>query len=1031
MKSRVLAIAFACVLSNQLAAQEVTNLDTSETFTGIQAAIDDADTLAGHTLEMDLATHSTPELQIVFTKSLTLQGTTGGTTLSPTMDTGTSGDDRGWFLVPLLETVTFQNLIFDGSPNKVHTAIRNHGTLTVDQCEFTEIQYEASGPAYNGIAISHFGSGGAPMVVTDCKFSEIGRIGLHIFEPATVERCVYTGKGVGDWLDYFTDTGSFSTSIGLPTFDACTVTNNRGVASVDGSTSAGMLISTYFGAGTDATVKNCSITDNTTGIFVGFAPTDTAVVAVSNNTIAGNDYGLVATSTTVITDAKDNWWGDVSGPEDLAGTFESEVPFGCTSASFTPALDVLNADGTGNSVTDANVDYCAWLSAAPLLADQDITPDAIFGSGNANGSWTVAKEDCVELGLRAKLRFPPSNIFNSNGDGSYTFNIGSGTSVFPNPEWAFEWSVNTDYDAGSGLFIDDLTYEIGMDFDPSANTDYLAFDHITPGEVLPYTTVPPATVFWDHAIGTNATPNGGGTVATDGPSYLALTAANNVAQNSWRTTFFDELPFVFDPDVPGRYDFYVAAFDGSGEVARTEIAVFALDGATLSLEADLCQMDQDSVTPGTQIAVELWLRNPDGDDVSGYQAFLEFDDALMIYEGGLSSYTAAPFETHIQALATAEVAAGELRLDGSTFLLPTGTTEDAHLATLAFTVTDCGADTVSFDLTQSFPSVASYLGVELTTDLLDSPAILGDAVPPVLVGTPANFSQPADAGSCTEAVVSWTDPTATDVCDPSPTVVCSPASGSTFSVGVTTVTCTATDACGNEATTTFDVTVTATNLVDVTVELTGSVPTSRCIHFMMDSCSAVADTTLTFVGSSPAVAVATVEVPCGVWTKMCAKDEQHTQWGESALTIVGAKYVASTTIVLDGGDTDNDGDIDINDVTWLLGQFGGLANAPSCPWDGVTRDADFENGGAVGSEDYSFITANWLTTSGCACTIAASGGNGPRRHRLDQWLPVRDARTAAADLNADGRVDVLDVELFEQANGLSGALSRRMRATRR
>ena len=38
--------------------------------------------------------------------------------------TGTSGDDRGWFLVPLGKTVTFQNLTLDGSPNLVHTAIR-------------------------------------------------------------------------------------------------------------------------------------------------------------------------------------------------------------------------------------------------------------------------------------------------------------------------------------------------------------------------------------------------------------------------------------------------------------------------------------------------------------------------------------------------------------------------------------------------------------------------------------------------------------------------------------------------------------------------------------------------------------------------------------------------------------------------------------------------------------------------------------------------------------------------------------------
>jgi hypothetical protein len=77
---------------------------------------------------------------------------------------------------------------------------------------------------------------------------------------------------------------------------------------------------------------------------------------------------------------------------------------------------------------------------------------------------------------------------------------------------------------------------------------------------------------------------------------------------------------------------------------------------------------------------------------------------------------------------------------------------------------------------------------------------------PVLAGTPADSSQSNDAGLCT-AVVNYTDPTATDNCPGTPTVSCSPASGSTFDLGPTTVTCTATDAAGNTSTSTFTVTV--------------------------------------------------------------------------------------------------------------------------------------------------------------------------------------------------------------------------------
>jgi len=262
-------------------------------------------------------------------------------------------------------------------------------------------------------------------------------------------------------------------------------------------------------------------------------------------------------------------------------------------------------------------------------------------------------------------------------------------------------------------------------------------------------------------------------------------------------------------------------------------------------------------------------------------------------------------------------------------------------------------------------------------------------------------------------------------------VVCDPPSGSFFPVGTTTVTCTATDECGNESTCTFDVTITDTVLVDVTVELTGSMPvTDRCIHFEVDSCSADSDHELDFVGTAPAVAVATIEIPCGAWTVICAKDEQHTKWSNvSPLVLSGTKYTATVTLVLDGGDTDNDGDVDINDVTLFLAQFGNLTADGGCPWDGTTRDADFDNGGSVDSPDYAFLVANWLTTSFSCCYLPVIGGG--RWGPLQDSLRVYDATTAAADLNLDGRIDVLDVEVLEARHGLSGELSRRMRLSHR
>jgi hypothetical protein len=80
-----------------------------------------------------------------------------------------------------------------------------------------------------------------------------------------------------------------------------------------------------------------------------------------------------------------------------------------------------------------------------------------------------------------------------------------------------------------------------------------------------------------------------------------------------------------------------------------------------------------------------------------------------------------------------------------------------------------------------------------------------DTEKPTISGLPANIVVLPNAGQCT-AVVSWTLPTAADNCAGA-TVSCTPASGSSFPLGTTTVNVTATDAAGNSTTRSFTVTV--------------------------------------------------------------------------------------------------------------------------------------------------------------------------------------------------------------------------------
>lgn len=211
---------------------------------------------------------------------------------------------------------------------------------------------------------------------------------------------------------------------------------------------------------------------------------------------------------------------------------------------------------------------------ATLFYDADVTPDVINGSGIANGGFTIDRSNGVELGLRGKLRFnennAPENTYNSNGDGTYTFDAGlppTGFSWAPNSpstaRWSFDWSINSDYEGQSSRNLIDLTYIMTIDFDPAAvnsSTLQLQFDPINVTQA-------------DHAIGDNTTGNGGGVTATSESNYTALITNNNVAQNSWNMEFFDSATYPFDGRAPGIYDISLEAFDDTGSIASVTIQV--------------------------------------------------------------------------------------------------------------------------------------------------------------------------------------------------------------------------------------------------------------------------------------------------------------------------------------------------------------------------------------------------------------------------------------------------------------------------
>jgi hypothetical protein len=100
------------------------------------------------------------------------------------------------------------------------------------------------------------------------------------------------------------------------------------------------------------------------------------------------------------------------------------------------------------------------------------------------------------------------------------------------------------------------------------------------------------------------------------------------------------------------------------------------------------------------------------------------------------------------------------------------------------------------------PSCSDLAGNTATGSAVD---VRIDRVAPVVAGI-ADISVTT---ATTSSPVSWPTPAVTDDQGTAAPVSCDPASGSTFPLGVTTVTCSSTDAAGNRGSTTFTVTVTA------------------------------------------------------------------------------------------------------------------------------------------------------------------------------------------------------------------------------
>ncbi len=261
------------------------------------------------------------------------------------------------------------------------------------------------------------------------------------------------------------------------------------------------------------------------------------------------------------------------------------------------------------------------------------------------------------------------------------------------------------------------------------------------------------------------------------------------------------------------------------------------------------------------------------------------------------------------------------------------------------------------------------------------------------------------------------------------------------------VSCTATDGCGNESTCAFGVVVNAVNEVALDISLSGILdtppPLMRCITLELFECSnptevEIVELELDFApsdGDGSARFNGVVEVPCGAYTCLTARDKLHTLRRTldeaNGFGISGTQYVADFLTPgkdLIGGNLNDDIFIDILDFGIFVGQFGLPIGGSDCLT--IAPHADIDGNGVVFTEDFTFISVNFFSVAdnnccGAAASNMASTGSDVRYQIARQGregpitrISVSELRRLGlieliiADLNDDGWVDEEDMAAF-------------------
>lgn len=313
----------------------------------------------------------------------------------------------------------------------------------------------------------------------------------------------------------------------------------------------------------------------------------------------------------------------------------------------------------------------------------------------------------------------------------------------------------------------------------------------------------------------------------------------------------------------------------------------------------------------------------------------------------------------------------------------------------------------------------------LSADAVSVTYSIVDTTAPVLSNVPADIT--GEATSAAGRTVTYSSPTATDAVDATPSVSCVPASGATFAIGETVVTCTATDFSNRtSAASTFKVTIVDTTAPalsnmpgNITQEATGA--NGATVSWMLPTATDLVDGAVASTCASQGGLKAGDTFPLGTTTVTCTATDTRTN------TSPGLSF---SVTVLDT--TDPVLTVPATAITAeATGANGALVNFTTSATDAVDATPTIVCTPASG-------TRFAIGTTQVSCTATDDAGNISDPQVFD--VTVQDTtdpvatiaidgndwtnnRNVTVDLAATDAVGVTGYRLAESQSGLTGAFT--------